>query len=381
MRQKCGSLSHLAHINLVNTSMKALVSRCLLWVMCVLALAVSRDAAASDNSTGSDTLHDFDSAIARLVARVAPSVVQVVAIPPKGVEDVFADRASPGAPTIGSGVIVDASGYIVTNEHVVAGADEIDVILPAATTAGAPGFGGATPRMLKARLIGVAPEIDLAVLLVDAPGLSALRWADYDALRQGNLVFAFGSPDGLRGSVTMGIVGAVARQVDPDSPLVYIQTDAAINPGNSGGPLVNVDGDIVGLNTFIASSSGGSEGLGFALPSAIVSAVYPQLREFGRLHRATIGISVQSPAPSLTAAGEPAASGLVVSRIMPGGPADAAGLRVGDVLTAIDGKAVDRFTYSYLYEFMLGMRPGQQIRLTSRRGDNVFDVVATALSQ
>jgi serine protease DegQ len=181
MWQKCGGASHFAHINRVNTCMKVSLNHCLLWVMCVLPLAASRDASASDAGTGRDALHDLDSAIERLVTRVAPSVVQIVAIPPKGVEDVFADRTSPGAPTIGSGVIVDANGYIVTNEHVVAGADEIDVIIPAAMSGETPGFGGAPPRMFKARLVGVAAEIDVAVLSVDATGLSPLRWADYDA--------------------------------------------------------------------------------------------------------------------------------------------------------------------------------------------------------
>src|SRR5207237_8350056 len=128
---------------------------------------------------------------------------------------VFATRTSPPSRTIGSGVIGDATGYIVTNEHVVAGADEINVIIPGASAGSAQGFGGAPPRMLKARLIGVAPEIDLALLSVDATGLTPLPWADYDALRQGDLVFAFGSPDGLRDSVTMGIVSAAARRGDP----------------------------------------------------------------------------------------------------------------------------------------------------------------------
>jgi serine protease Do len=236
--------------------------------------------------------------------------------------------------------------------------------------------------MLKARLVGVAVELDLALLSVDATGLPALPWADYDSLRQGELVFAFGSPDGLRDSVTMGIVSAVARQADPDSPLVYIQTDAAINPGNSGGPLVNVDGQIVGLNTFIATASGGSEGLGFALPSAIVSAVYPQLRATGRVRRASIGVAVQTFTPMLAAGlGLSLDSGLLVSDVMPGGPADGAGLRPGDVITAIDGSAVDRFTFSHFYLFLFGVRDGQEIRLTVRRGTDRLDVVATAVER
>jgi serine protease Do len=180
----------------------------------------------------------------------------------------------------------------------------------------------------------------------------------------------------------MGIVSAVARQADPDSPLVYIQTDAAINPGNSGGPLVNIDGQIVGLNTFIATSSGGSEGLGFALPSAIVSAVYPQLREFGHVHRASIGVAVQTLTPMLAAGlGLSLDSGLLVSDVMARGPADDAGLRPGDVITAIDGNAVDQFTFSHFYLFMFGVRDGQDIRLTVKRGNDTIDLVATAVDR
>ena len=352
------------------------------WVMFLFAVAVATEANASDKVVRVDALHEANSAIKRLVERVSPSVVQIVSSAPRGLEDALTNRTSPGPQTIGSGVIVDSGGYVVTNEHVVAGADQIDVIIPGAASDGPAGLGAVPPRLLKARLVGVAPELDLALLSVEATGLPALPWADYDALRQGELVFAFGSPDGLRDSVTMGIVSAVARQADPDSPLVYIQTDAAINPGNSGGPLVNIDGQIVGLNTFIATASGGSEGLGFALPSAIVSAVYPQLREFGRIHRASIGVAVQTLTPMLAAGlGLSLDSGLLVSDVMARGPADDAGLRPGDVIAAIDGNAVDRFTFSHFYLFMFGVRDGQDIRLTVKRGNDTLDVVATAVDR
>ena len=140
-------------------------------------------------------------------------------------------------------------------------------------------------QTVDARIVGTANDIDLALLKVDVTGLRALPLADYDAIRQGEIVFAFGSPEGLRNSVTMGVVSSVARQPDPDSPTIYIQTDAPINPGNSGGPLVNVDGELVGLNTLILTESGGSQGLGFAIPSAIVASAYPQLQKYGHLHR------------------------------------------------------------------------------------------------
>src|SRR5207237_6713445 len=129
---------------------------------------------------------------------------------------------------------------------------------------------------------------DLALLKVDCSALTAIAMSNPETQRQGQLVFAFGSPEGLRNSVTMGIVSAVARQPDPDSPLAYVQTDASINHGNSGGPLVNLKCELVGINTFIVSDSGGSQGLGFAIPSAIVQIAYPQLRRYGRAHRGEI---------------------------------------------------------------------------------------------
>src|SRR5262249_29801465 len=145
-----------------------------------------------------------------------------------------------------------------------------------------------------------ARDVDLALLKVDVDGLKPLPLADYDALRQGELVFAFGSPEGLRNSVTMGLVSAVARQPDADRPLVYIQTDAPTNHGNSGGPLVNIKGELVGINTFIISESGGSEGLGFAIPSAMVNVAAKQLRTWGHLHQGQIGANLQTVTPRIT---------------------------------------------------------------------------------
>src|SRR6185436_1282321 len=133
--------------------------------------------------------------------------------------------------------------------------------------------------------------LDLALLKVDGVKLPALPLASYSQVRQGETVFAFGSPSGLRNSLTHGLISAVARQVDPDSPLIYIQTDAPINPGNSGGPLVNIRGEVVGVNTFIVSQSGGNEGLGFAIPSATARTAIGQLRKFGQLRRQEVGMS------------------------------------------------------------------------------------------
>jgi serine protease Do len=349
------------------------------WAMLLPAAAIDKTTDPSRAAEPTNALREMNDSIERLVGRVSPSVVQVIATTHTGFEDAFANPTLSPPSTIGSGIIVDPAGYIVTNEHVIAGADEIGVIVSASAQDRSRGLLAALPQMFKARIVGVAPEIDLAVLSIEASGLPSLPWADYDALRQGELVLAFGSPGGLRDSVSMGIVSAVAREIDPEHALVYIQTDAAISPGNSGGPLVNIDGEVVGLNTFIATSSGGSEGLGFALPSAIVSAVYAQLREFGHVRRASIGIAVEALTPSLAAQlGVSLTSGFLVSGVVPGAPADAAGLRRGDVVTAIDGKPVDRLTMAGLYVFLFGVRDGQPVRLGIRRGGDVLEIVATA---
>jgi serine protease Do len=172
--------------------------------------------------------------------------------------------------------------------------------------------------------------------------LSALALGDSDALRPGQLVFAFGSPLGLDNTVTMGVVSAVGRQLEPDDPMVYLQTDAPINPGSSGGPLVDAAGRVVGINTLILSQGGGNEGLGFAAPSNIVRTVYEQLKAHGRVRRGTIGALVQSITPTLARALDlDQDSGAIVSDVNPGGPAAAAGLRVGDIVLALDGKSIE----------------------------------------
>jgi serine protease Do len=252
--------------------------------------------------------------------------------------------------SVGSGFVIDADGYILTNAHVVSGARRVQIVLPADNADGTLGTAlSGKSSLIPARIVGIATELDLALLKVDDMKLPALPLATYSEVRQGETVFAFGSPVGLRNSLTHGLVSAVARQVDPDSPLIFIQTDAPINPGNSGGPLVNIRGEVVGINTFIVSQSGGNEGLGFAIPSATARTAVRQLRQFGHLRRQEIGMSMQTITPTMAASLVLSRDyGVIVSDVWPGGPAGAAGLKVGDVLMSVDGQPADNLpTVSY----------------------------------
>ena len=293
-------------------------------------------------------LRDLNASVEELTRRVSMSVVQVMVTGYGPVDDgrrggesglVIGRQRS-----IGSGAIIDPDGYIITNAHVVAGARHIQVVLhrDAAVSGPMRSLAAEASRTVDARIVGTASDLDLALLKVDVTGLRALKFANYDAIRQGELVFAFGSPEGLRNSVTMGVVSSVARQPDPDSSTIYIQTDAPINPGNSGGPLVNVDGELVGLNTLILTESGGSQGLGFAIPSAIVASAYPQLRKYGHLHRGLMGFSMQAITPALAAAlGLSRTSGVLVSDVLPDSAAEAAGVGVKDIVMTVNGKPVE----------------------------------------
>ena len=295
----------------------------------------------------SDLLHQLNDSIESLVQRVSPAIVQIQVTgygsaeePERGQTELLVGRRR----AIGSGVIVDPTGYIVTNAHVVSGAQQIEVIVPprASTSGHLDPAQGPQGKSYQARMVGTSKELDLAVIKIEAHDLGALSIASGLSLaRQGEMVFAFGSPEGLRNTVTMGVVSAVARQPDPDSPLVYVQTDTPINPGNSGGALVDADGKLVGINTFILSSSGGNQGLGFAIPAAVMASAYPQLLKFGHIHQPAIGALVQTITPELAAALKLTRDfGVIVSDVVPGGPADTAGLKIQDIVLSVDGNAV-----------------------------------------
>lgn len=290
-------------------------------------------------------LGPLSDAFETLAARVSPSVVQVVVVgyglpdSEKTTSEALLERRRSTA----SGVIVDPGGFIVTNHHVVAGARRVRVILPVVRDAKT-GQSIVRPRgrTLDATVVGVDEETDIAVIRVQETGLPAVPFGDSDTLKPGQIVCAFGSPLGLENSVSMGVVSAVGRQLAPEDPMVYIQTDAPINPGNSGGPLVDTEGRLIGINTLILSSGGGNEGLGFAAPSNIVRSVFEQIRGSGRVRRGTIGVSAQTISPTLAQSLKLSQdAGVIVGDVLPGSTAASAGLRIGDIVLALDGKPME----------------------------------------
>lgn len=254
---------------------------------------------------------------------------------------------------IGSGVIISPDGYIATNAHVVDGATEVRVTLH-------------DRRVLKAKVIGTDKLTDLAVVKVDATDLPSVSWGDSTKLVPGQTVLAFGSPFGLSGTLTRGIVSAVGRENpyrdDARKPGGYIQTDAAINPGNSGGPLVNAHGELVGINTFIISNSGSFAGAGFAIPAQMVRATTTSLIKNGKVEHGYLGITMNDVTPeNAHFFNLKDASGAIVAQVTPGSPASRAGLKSGDVIRELNGQKIENG--SALQVAVSEDSPGTQIKL------------------
>jgi Do/DeqQ family serine protease len=320
---------------------------------------------------------------ADVVARVAPAVVTIhsslrVRQPQQypfmedpSFREFFGERGEQQPPVerrregLGSGVIVDANGYIITNHHVIDGADQIRIDL-------------SDNRTLAAQVVGSDPPSDLAVLKVDASNLPVLVLGDSDRVRVGDVVLALGNPLGVGQTVTMGIISAKGRQTGLSNGSFedFLQTDAPINQGNSGGPLVSTASELVGINAQILSPSGGSIGLGFAVPSNMARNVVDQLVKTGRVRRGQLGIIVlKIPSDEAAKLGVREGPGVVVYQVQPGGAADRAGLRPGDVITQLNGTAVnDPNTFR---NQIAATPPGSEVTLTIKRDGREQQVRAT----
>lgn len=300
------------------------------------------------NPAAAGVLKDYDQAIDQVAERAMQSVVEIevtgYGVPEHDKDQGDQQQALERQRSLGSGVIVDPDGYIMTNNHVVAGALRIRVIIAPTTVEMATGNTrlGNPQRVYEAKLIGTTRYADLALIKIEEKGLPFIPLPEEFHFRLGQTVVAIGAPEGLDHTVTKGIISAVGRQPEVDRPMVYVQTDAPINPGNSGGPLIDRNGNLVGINTFIVTSGGGSEGLGFAIPMPIVRFVYHELKEHGIVPQVTIGAHAQSITPALAAGLKlPQDWGVILSDIDSDGPAAAAGLHAKDVVTTMDDLRVD----------------------------------------
>jgi len=311
-----------------------------------------------------------------LARAVKPAVVNVSTTqrtPRPGPEDFFRrffEGPQPpqrGRQSLGSGFIVSSDGYVGTNFHVVRGASEIVVRL-------------ADHTEHQAKLVGGDPKTDLALLKIDVSNLPTLAFGDSDRLQVGEPVMAIGNPFGLDQTVTTGIVSAKERFIGAGPYDDFIQTDASINPGNSGGPLVDVRGALIGINSAIFSQSGGSVGIGFAIPVAIAKDVFPQLRERGQVIRGYLGVGVGPvPADVRRTAGLPDERGALVAEVVPRSPAAEAGLRPGDIVTAFQGASIQ--SPNELTRRVGGTPPGTEVTLKVVRAGSGERTMTTKLGR
>ena len=303
----------------------------------------------------------------RVSAAVGPKVVQIVT---QSLKVASAGDEQPAGVLVaergrGSGFFVTLDGYLITNAHVVANATRIRVLVQAP--------GGATtsdsPREYTASVAGIDTDNDLALLKVEIPSVPFFDLTRDASPRQGQMVLVYGSPMGLAQSASLGLVSAVERQLSPDDPRVYIQTDASMNPGNSGGPLVDLAGNLLGINTMILSQSGGSEGLGFAVPLDVIRHSYAALRDQGAMTRPRLGIQPRSLTADLIAGlGLKVRQGVLVEDVDPYGPGAAAGLLPGDVLLSLGAEPVHTMRDLYRVEYALSA--GVPVELAVMRGSD-----------
>ncbi len=266
--------------------------------------------------------------------------------------------------SLGSGVIVNADdkgGYVLTNDHVVAGSKDIQVSF-------------ADGRVLAAKVVGTDPESDLAVLRIEGKGLTPITLGQSEKAQVGDVVLAIGDPFGVGQTVTMGIVSALGRnRLGVNRYENFIQTDAAINPGNSGGALVDINGNLIGINSVIYSRTGGSLGIGFAIPVSMAKDVMEQIIADGAVTRGYIGISPQDITPELAESLKlKLARGALVAQVVRGSPADKAGVKAGDVITAIEGKGIQDSVVAMAV--IAGLKPGKDVKFQLTRSEKAIDI-------
>ncbi|HEY0720364.1 MAG TPA: Do family serine endopeptidase [Gammaproteobacteria bacterium] len=314
---------------------------------------------------------------AEAVTRAAPAVVNIATrkVVEEQANPLFDDPLfrhffgdSPGAmprqrqeTSLGSGVIINSQGYILTNNHVIEGAEQISVTLKDGRTA-------------DAKIVGADPEADLAVLKMELTDLPVITLGNSDQLQVGDVVLAIGNPFGVGQTVTFGIVSATGRsQLGINTFENFIQTDAAINPGNSGGALITASGELIGINTAIFSRSGGSQGIGFAIPTSLAKGSMEQIIEFGHVRRGWLGVEIQAITPELAESfGLKEPHGAIIAGVLRGGPADKAGLKPGDVLTEVNGTKVSDANAAL--NMIARTAPGESIKLNALRNGKAMEV-------
>ncbi|MBM4145348.1 MAG: DegQ family serine endoprotease [Nitrospira sp.] len=366
------------------TSVKALLISGLIVLLSCGAWTYSFAGNSEISQQSMDMLSKIGQATAELVGAVRPAVVNISitkTVKTQGGANPFLDdpffRRFFGdqfkmpkerkSANLGSGVIVDPTGYILTANHVIQGADEIKVTL-------------SDKREFKGKIVGNDAMTDIGIIKIEADNLPTIKWGDSDALRVGETVLAIGSPYGLSQTVTMGIVSAVGRaNVGIADYEDFIQTDAAINPGNSGGALVNVKGELVGINTAIFSTSGGYQGIGFAVPTNMAKTVMDSLRTKGKVTRGWLGVTIQSLTPDLAKQFNlKEEKGVLVGDVVESGPAEKAGLQRGDVIIEFDGKKIEEPTQ--LRNMVANTPPNKEISLKIIR-ENTMEIKKATISE